>query len=109
MRILVTGGAGSLARRLGKIIVEYAAGRSGEQRHVQADLTRAQQLLSGEPRKSFEAASPLRYAEYRWACQGYHAPSRTVLGSNPENPSIIAKHHSFSMRFRELSVILRHC
>ena len=35
--------------------VKYAAGRSGEQRHVQADFSRAQQLLGWEPRKSFEA------------------------------------------------------
>jgi UDP-glucose 4-epimerase len=34
--------------------VKYAASRSGEQRHVQANFTRAQQLLGWEPRTSFE-------------------------------------------------------
>jgi UDP-glucose 4-epimerase len=34
--------------------VQYATSRSGEQRHVQADFTRAQQLLGWGPRKSFE-------------------------------------------------------
>ena len=34
--------------------VKYATGRSGEQRHVKADNTRAQQLLGWKPRKSFD-------------------------------------------------------
>jgi UDP-glucose 4-epimerase len=34
--------------------VKYAAGRSGEQLHVESDNTRAQQLLGWKPRKSFE-------------------------------------------------------
>jgi UDP-glucose 4-epimerase len=34
--------------------VKYAVGRSGEQRHVEADNTRAQQLLGWAPRNSFE-------------------------------------------------------
>jgi len=35
--------------------VNYAAGRSGEQRHVEADNARARQLLGWQPRVSFEA------------------------------------------------------
>jgi UDP-glucose 4-epimerase len=35
--------------------VNYAPGRSGEQRHVEADNTRARQLLGWQPRVSFEA------------------------------------------------------
>jgi UDP-glucose 4-epimerase len=34
--------------------VNYAPGRSGEQRHVEADITLARQLLGWEPRVSFE-------------------------------------------------------
>jgi UDP-glucose 4-epimerase len=34
--------------------VNYAAGRSGEQRHVEADNARARQLLGWQPRVSFE-------------------------------------------------------
>jgi UDP-glucose 4-epimerase len=34
--------------------VNYAPGRSGEQRHVEADKTRASQLLGWQPRVSFE-------------------------------------------------------
>jgi len=35
--------------------VNYAPGRSGEQRHVEADNTRARRLLGWQPRVSFEA------------------------------------------------------
>jgi UDP-glucose 4-epimerase len=35
--------------------VNYAPARSGEQRHVEADTTRARQLLGWQPRVSFEA------------------------------------------------------
>jgi len=35
--------------------VNYAPGRSGEQRHVEADVTRAGQVLGWQPRVSFEA------------------------------------------------------
>jgi UDP-glucose 4-epimerase len=35
--------------------VNYAPGRSGEQRHVEADNTRAHELLGWQPRVSFEA------------------------------------------------------
>jgi len=44
--------------------VNYAPGRSGEQRHVEADITRARQLLGWQPRVSFEAglAETLRWS-----------------------------------------------
>jgi nucleoside-diphosphate-sugar epimerase len=54
--------------------VYYALGRSGEQRHVEADNTRAGQLLGWQPRVSFDAG----LAEtVRWSAASMKAKADT--------------------------------
>jgi UDP-glucose 4-epimerase len=54
--------------------VNYAPGRSGEQRHVEADVTLARQLLGWQPRVSFESG----LAEtLQWSLASMGAPAGT--------------------------------
>src|SRR5215471_8344649 len=64
--------------------VNYAPARSGEQRHVEADITRARQLLGWQPRVSFEAglAETLRWSVASMPAQGRAAA--LVTGSRPD-------------------------